>query len=101
MTQSLQSYLQDESEDLAVKTQVYTFFGTSFRSFITMFEMSIWGGTWGRCGRVVIFSVSRSYAIFFIGYLTCVSFAMIRVIGALFLKDTLASAASDAEEQMR
>merc|ERR1719191_2616050 len=48
-------------------------------------------GTWGRCGRIVIFSVSRYYAIFFLGYLFLVSFGMIRVIGAIFLKDTLAS----------
>merc|ERR1719161_13710 len=34
------------------------------------------------------------------GYLAVVSFAMIRVIAALFLKDTLASAAKDNEKHM-
>lgn len=100
ITQSLQHYLQDESEDVDVRKQVYTYFGNWSRSFITMFEISIWGGTWGRCGRVVIFDVSRNYAIFFIGYLALVSFAMIRVISALFLKDTLASAAKDRTKAM-
>eukprot|EP00746_Dinoflagellata_sp_MGD_P139844 gnl/MRDRNA2_/MRDRNA2_73212_c0_seq1.p1 gnl/MRDRNA2_/MRDRNA2_73212_c0~~gnl/MRDRNA2_/MRDRNA2_73212_c0_seq1.p1 ORF type:complete len:229 (+),score=29.56 gnl/MRDRNA2_/MRDRNA2_73212_c0_seq1:43-687(+) len=57
-------------------------------------------GTWGRCGRVVIFSVDRYYALFFFGYLAVVSFAMIRVIAALFLKDTLSSAAKDSEAHM-
>eukprot|EP00746_Dinoflagellata_sp_MGD_P083597 gnl/MRDRNA2_/MRDRNA2_332616_c0_seq1.p1 gnl/MRDRNA2_/MRDRNA2_332616_c0~~gnl/MRDRNA2_/MRDRNA2_332616_c0_seq1.p1 ORF type:complete len:206 (-),score=29.32 gnl/MRDRNA2_/MRDRNA2_332616_c0_seq1:67-624(-) len=52
-------------------------------------------GTWGACGRVVIFEVNRYYALFFYGYLAMISFAFIRVISAMFLKDTLASAAAD------
>jgi len=101
MTQTLQTFLQDGSKDPVVRAEVYTYFGSWSRSFITMFEMSIWGSTWGRCGRIVIFSVSRFYAFFFIGHLAFVSFAMIRVIGALFLKDTLTSAGKCAEEAMQ
>jgi hypothetical protein len=101
MTMSLQSFLQDESADAAVREQVYMYFGNWSRSLITMFEISIWGGTWGRCGRVIIFSVSRNYAVFFIAYLAFVSFAIIRVISSLFIKDTLASAAKEAEVAMQ
>eukprot|EP00746_Dinoflagellata_sp_MGD_P150084 gnl/MRDRNA2_/MRDRNA2_82014_c0_seq1.p1 gnl/MRDRNA2_/MRDRNA2_82014_c0~~gnl/MRDRNA2_/MRDRNA2_82014_c0_seq1.p1 ORF type:complete len:628 (-),score=82.75 gnl/MRDRNA2_/MRDRNA2_82014_c0_seq1:27-1910(-) len=101
MAQSLQGFLQDESADAAIRETIYMYFGNWSRSFITMFEISIWGGTWGRCGRVVIFSVSRNYAIFFVFYLIFVSFALVRVIGALFLKDTLASAAKEDEEEMQ
>eukprot|EP00746_Dinoflagellata_sp_MGD_P116479 gnl/MRDRNA2_/MRDRNA2_52326_c0_seq2.p1 gnl/MRDRNA2_/MRDRNA2_52326_c0~~gnl/MRDRNA2_/MRDRNA2_52326_c0_seq2.p1 ORF type:complete len:624 (-),score=98.97 gnl/MRDRNA2_/MRDRNA2_52326_c0_seq2:200-1972(-) len=100
MTQSLQSYLQDESADPTERKQVYEFFGSWSRSIITIFEMTLSIGTWGRCGRVVVFSVNRYYSLFFLGYLTLVSFGMIRVIAAMFLKDTLASASKDDESYM-
>eukprot|EP00746_Dinoflagellata_sp_MGD_P123540 gnl/MRDRNA2_/MRDRNA2_58171_c0_seq1.p1 gnl/MRDRNA2_/MRDRNA2_58171_c0~~gnl/MRDRNA2_/MRDRNA2_58171_c0_seq1.p1 ORF type:complete len:632 (+),score=131.16 gnl/MRDRNA2_/MRDRNA2_58171_c0_seq1:121-2016(+) len=100
MTQSLQTYLQDETADRDNQKQVYLYFGSWSRSCITIFEMTLAIGTWGRCGRIVIFGVSRYYALFFFGYLALVSFAMIRVIAALFLKDTLASAAKDNEVVM-
>eukprot|EP00746_Dinoflagellata_sp_MGD_P015523 gnl/MRDRNA2_/MRDRNA2_134515_c0_seq1.p1 gnl/MRDRNA2_/MRDRNA2_134515_c0~~gnl/MRDRNA2_/MRDRNA2_134515_c0_seq1.p1 ORF type:complete len:337 (-),score=31.59 gnl/MRDRNA2_/MRDRNA2_134515_c0_seq1:190-1164(-) len=100
MTQSLQSFLQDESADPAVRAQIYTHFGSWARSCITIFEMTFAIGTWGRCGRVVIFSVSRYYALFFLGYLGFVSFGMIRVIAAIFLKDTLGSATQEGEIAM-
>merc|ERR1719281_1057236 len=65
-----------------------------------MFEITIAPGTWAANGRDVIFKVSRYYAIFFMGYLAFVSFAMIRVITAIFLKDTLNLAAKDGETVM-
>lgn len=100
ITQSLQSFLQDEEADPAVRKTVYLYFGSFSRSCITMFEITLAVGTWGRCGRVVIFSVSRYYAFFFLGYMGLVSFAMMRVIAAIFLKDTLASAAKDSDIAM-
>lgn len=73
------------------------FYGSFSRSIFTMFEITIAPGTWAANGRDVIFKVSRYYAIFLMGYLALVSFAMIRVITAIFLKDTLALAAKDGE----
>jgi len=100
ITQSLQSWLNDPANDLDTRMFVYDRFGTFFRSCITLFEMTFAIGTWGRVGRVVIFSVSRWYALFFLGYLTLVSFAVIRVISAIFLKETLAASSKDADTLM-
>lgn len=100
MTQSLQPYLQDRNADPQDRATIYLYFGSFSRSIITLFEMTLAIGSWSKCGRIIVFSVSRYYAIFFLGYLSLVSFAMIRVIGALFLKDTLASAAKDNESVM-
>lgn len=97
MTQSLQSYFEDQSADVSVKQEVFEYFGSWVRSYITLFEMTLAIGTWGRYGRLIIFEVNSGYAVFFLGYLALVSFAMIRVIAALFLKDTLASAAKDSD----
>merc|ERR1712007_383106 len=100
MTTSLQSYLRDERADPEDKADVYTFFGTFTRSFITVLEMTLATGTWSRCGRVVVFKVSGFYMLFFFGYPILVSFATIRVIAALFLKDTLAAGAKQDERNM-
>lgn len=44
--------------------------------------------------------VSSWYALPFLAYITLVVFAVIRIVTALFLKETLASAAQDADMQM-
>jgi len=85
--------------------QIYAHFGTWSRAFITMFEITLAPGTWSRIGRVLSFEVSGWYAIFFGIYLAMVSFAVIRVITAIFLKETLDAAKNDREivltERMR
>lgn len=100
MSLSLSDWLQDESVDPAKREQVYNYFGSFSRSIITLFEITLAVGTWGRVGRVIIFDVSRNYFIFFVFYMAMISFAMMKVISAIFLKETLAAAAEDADEQM-
>lgn len=100
MTQSLQTHLRDESVDAVEREKVYVLFGSWSRALITMFEITFAIGTWGRCGRILIFSVNRWYALFFIAYLAVVSFAVIRVLSALFIKDTMAAAGKDSEVHM-
>ena len=46
----------------------------------------------------VISKVSEGFIVFFVLYVTIVVFAVIRVIGAVFLKDTLDAAQNDAEQ---
>merc|ERR1719324_697857 len=62
-----------------------------------MFEITVAPGAWAAIGRLIIFEVDGLYAIFFLGYVWGVTFAIIRVITALFLKNTLAVAANDEE----
>lgn len=97
ITMTLQSFLQEEGEDDEVRREVYKYFGSFSRSCITLFEITIAPGTWSGPGRTVIFGVDRNYTFFFLGYLMFVSFAMIRVITAIFLKDTLSAAAKDSD----
>jgi len=62
-------------------------------------------GGWPTYARRLVEEVSATYAVFFIVYIITVTFAMFRIITALFLRDTLALASSDAEmaiqEKMR
>lgn len=97
MTQTLQPWLRDPDNDLEMRQEVYSFFGTFARSWITMFEITLAPGAWGNIGRKIIYNVNRGYFVFFMLYISCVTFGIVRVITALFLKETLAAATSDHE----
>lgn len=100
MTQSLLTFMRDENQTVADRKEVYLYFGTFARSFMTMFEITLAVGTWGRGGRIIIHKVGSYYIFFYLAYLCLVSFALIRVIAAIFLKETLAAAAKDNDMLM-
>jgi len=70
--------------------------GTAMRSLYTMFEITFSGG-WPQYASPIIHDISWLYSIFFVGYVYFVVFAVLRIITALFLKETLQVAQSDAE----
>merc|ERR1712130_77288 len=79
-------------------------FGTSTRALYTTFEITSSGG-WPTFVWRLVNEVSWFYAIYFWIYVYIVVFAVIRIIAALFLKETLSVAAEDADtviqERMR
>merc|ERR1719231_605241 len=100
MTQNLYTTIIDQSYSADLRQQVYDSWGRLSFSMLTMFEITMAPGAWGKIGRILIFKVSWAYALFFIPYGWIVSFTIIRVITALFLKQTLAAAAVDPEQAM-
>mmetsp|Transcript_60467 Transcript_60467/g.128168 ORF Transcript_60467/g.128168 Transcript_60467/m.128168 type:complete len:672 (+) Transcript_60467:176-2191(+) len=87
-----------EDPALTVETQEWIFrmYGTTFRSLYTVFELTFSGG-WPNYVRPLVEEVGVFYALFFCVYIVMVTFAMFRIITALFLRDTMALASSDAE----
>ncbi|CAE7903290.1 unnamed protein product [Symbiodinium necroappetens] len=55
---------------------------------------------WPTRARPVVEKVSAYFAIFYVCYITIIVFAVIRVISAIFLKDTLDAAHSDADNMV-
>lgn len=100
LCQSLHEFVVDEVNDLQTRIWVNRFYGDGFKSLQTVFEMTF-SGCWPNYARPVIEDVSSYYTPFFVVYITFVVFAMIRVISALFLKETLNQAAQDAEMMVR
>jgi len=100
LCQSLHEFVVDEVNDLQTRIWVNRFYGDGFKSLQTVFEMTF-SGCWPNYARPVIEDVSSYYTPFFVVYITFVIFAMIRVISALFLKETLNQAARDAEMMVR
>lgn len=62
----------------------------------TMFESTFSGG-WPIAARPLVEEVSVLWAFFWVIYASVVTFAVTRIIGAMFLKITLANAASDID----
>lgn len=97
--QALQGFIVDANADLDARMEMNTLYGSFLKALYTMFEVTH-SGSWPAVVRPVIEKVSPWYAAFFLTYLTLVVFAVIRVVTALFIKETLASAANDADMVM-
>lgn len=95
MTQLMQDFVRDESQNREVREQVYSYFGRWTNSMLTMFEITVAPGGWAKVGRLIILQVNEWYALFFMVYVWVVTFAIIRVISAIFLSQTMAIAARD------
>jgi hypothetical protein len=76
----------------------YRYYGSPARSAYTLFEITL-AGCWPTYLRPLLEKVSAWYSIFIFLYVSIVVFALTRIIGALFLKETLAIATNDAETQ--
>jgi len=96
LSQMLQDFIRNEQAEYSTRVWVARYYGTSARALWTMFELTL-SGCWPEFARTIIEKVHPGYAVFFSLYVTGVVFAMIRIISALFLKDTLTSTANDDE----
>lgn len=71
-------------------------YGTAYRALYTLYEITF-AGNWPTNVRPVLDRAGHGFVIFFVVYITIIVFAVIRVISAIFLKDTLDAANNDAE----
>jgi len=106
VVQVLSTYIQDENLSHEMRLLLFTNFGSFSRGMLTMFEITIPGlGGWGSVVHIVIDEVDPAFGIFFTFYVAVVCFASLRVISALFIKQTMLIASSDDEtvlqERMR
>ena len=99
MAQALQGFVLDDNANMDTRLEVNNLYGSFSKALYTTFEITH-SGSWPSRVRPVIEKVSPWYSIPFLAYITLVVFAVIRIVTALFLKETLASAANDADMQM-
>ncbi|CAJ1339974.1 unnamed protein product [Effrenium voratum] len=95
LVQSLHGFIVDDTQEFEARKLMNEYYGSGWRAVYSMFELTHSGG-WPNYARPVVENVSVWYAWFFMGYVTLVIFAIIRIITAIFLKETLATAAGDA-----
>jgi len=99
MSQSLHFYISDPNQEESIRLWLNTRYGDFLRALYTSFEITYSGG-WPSMTRTIVEEVSAVYSIVFLCYVVIVIFGTIRVITAMFIKETLASAANNVEIAM-
>jgi len=92
----LQDFISDTTANLEDRIWIWQRYGTAYHAMYTLFEVTF-AGNWPTNARPVLQRVSQTFVIFFVLYISIIVFALIRVITAIFLKDTLDAAQADAE----
>jgi len=95
----VQDFLSDPDADEDRKMLVFTYYGTFSKTMITMFEIT--HVNYSRAARILQENVNEHWAWFFIAYRIFVGFAMLTVVRAVFLQQTLRVAEHDLEHTMR
>ena len=61
----LRDFQLDESNPLEVRLEVFEYFGTWSKAMLTMFEITLAPGAWGKPGRLLIKEVNTWFYVFF------------------------------------
>ena len=97
--QALQPFILNDQADFETRKVMNNWYGSFFKAMYTVFEITLSGG-WPLLVRPVVEDVASWYAALFLPYIAVVVFAVLRIVTALFIKETLQSAANDAEMMM-
>mmetsp|Transcript_19625 Transcript_19625/g.45690 ORF Transcript_19625/g.45690 Transcript_19625/m.45690 type:complete len:695 (+) Transcript_19625:176-2260(+) len=98
VAQLLQGYISDVSNPHDLRVWVFQMYGTASRAAYTMLEATL-SGAWPTYARRLVVEVNPLWSIFWIFYVFAIIFAVIRVMGALFLAASLKAASEDDDMQ--
>jgi len=92
-------FINDGGQDIEIRKWIWQHYGTSYRATYTMFQVTF-AGCWPSYVNPLYENISHWYSVFFCAYVTFVVFAVMRVITAIFIKETLDAAGEDHEVVM-
>merc|ERR1719197_718653 len=95
LSQLVEPYINDPSRPEELRREVFAYYGTFWRSMVTMFEITF--ANWVPTCRLLLDNVSEWFGLFFMVYRCVVGFAMLSVIQAVFIQQTMKSAQLDDE----
>ncbi|CAE7445714.1 unnamed protein product [Symbiodinium sp. CCMP2592] len=88
-------FIVDETYDHVFRSSVYRYYGTFTRTFLTMFEILF--ANWSPPARVLVENFSEWFSIFFLIYRCVLGFAVLNVVNAVFVQQTMKTASSDED----
>ncbi|CAE7542101.1 NaCP60E [Symbiodinium natans] len=88
-------YIEDPQFALATREEVYRYYGSFTRTFLTMFEILF--ANWAPPARVLVDNVSEWFSLFFLIYRCIIGFAVLNVVNAVFVQQTMKTASFDEE----
>merc|ERR1712187_287723 len=93
MSQIVLDFIMHDSHDIESRKKVFSYYGTFTRSLITMFEIHL--ANFAPACRVIVENVGELYGYIFLTYRCVVGFAILNVINAVFIQQTVAVAQQD------
>eukprot|EP00434_Breviolum_minutum_P000084 symbB.v1.2.000072.t1/scaffold2.1/size812218/26 len=88
-------FIENQDVDVNLRREVFRYYGTFTRTFLTMFETLF--ANWGPPCRVVVENISEWFSLFFLSYRCVLGFAVLNVVNAVFVQQTMKTASSDEE----
>eukprot|EP00435_Cladocopium_sp_Y103_P069944 s275_g34.t1 len=96
-------FITNERYSHALREEVFRFYGTFTRTFLTMFETcflrrkEIMFANWSPPCRVLVENISEWFSLFFLLYRCVLGFAVLNIINSVFVQQTMKTASSDEE----
>ncbi|CAE7032049.1 Scn2a [Symbiodinium natans] len=91
----VREYLTDDSKLLEDRQKVWDYYGTFTRTFLTMFEILF--ANWGPPCRALVDNVDEAFSLFFLIYRCMIGFAVLNVVNAVFVQQTMLLASNDED----
>jgi len=88
-------YMSDSANPLESRRAVFRYYGTFGRTLLTMFEILF--ANWSPACRVLTENVSEWFALYFVLYRCLAGFAVLNVVNAVFIQQTMRVAQQDDE----
>lgn len=98
LAQVLRPYIEDDSQDFEFRMWLWERFGTWLHAMFTVFEITMAPGGFINYRRLAA-ELNPLFGLLVAFYVCLVTFAVVRVITAMFLKATLAASDKDEDQQ--
>ncbi|CAJ1418028.1 unnamed protein product [Effrenium voratum] len=95
ISQVVWPYMKDESNNIDERRAVFRYYGTFTSTFLTMFEVLL--ANWAPPARILVDNVSDLFVYVFVIYRCVVGFAILNVVNAVFIQQTMKVAQADQE----
>eukprot|EP00930_Biecheleria_cincta_P046089 TRINITY_DN31786_c0_g2_i1.p1 TRINITY_DN31786_c0_g2~~TRINITY_DN31786_c0_g2_i1.p1 ORF type:complete len:529 (-),score=68.80 TRINITY_DN31786_c0_g2_i1:56-1423(-) len=95
----LMPIMEDESQPMQSRTLLFTYFGTTPRALLTMFELTL--GNFSPVARILQEHVSESFILFSIFHKIIFGFSCLAVINGVFMQETFTVAQNDDHIMLR
>eukprot|EP00928_Gymnodinium_smaydae_P080075 TRINITY_DN6386_c2_g1_i2.p1 TRINITY_DN6386_c2_g1~~TRINITY_DN6386_c2_g1_i2.p1 ORF type:complete len:587 (+),score=81.39 TRINITY_DN6386_c2_g1_i2:85-1845(+) len=92
-------YFLDETVDVVKRHEVYLYFGSFTRSFVTMMEITL--ANWPPVCRLLMENVSEWFALFSMIHKMAIGFATVGVLNGVFMQETFKVASEDDRVMLR
>ncbi|CAL1141585.1 unnamed protein product [Cladocopium goreaui] len=94
-----QDFVQDTARDPKIREEVFRYYGTFTRTFLSMFEILF--ANWSPPCRILVENVNEWFSVFFLIYRCVLGFAVINVVNSVFVQQTMKTASSDEDLAFR